>query len=71
MRAFQAKNAQLDPSRVAQFTEPSHGLFNIRGLQQGESDSGLDCMELPATRAAYPALANVQTRRMHLQTLHH
>jgi hypothetical protein len=52
-------------------TEPSHGLFNIRGLRQGENDSGLDCMELPATRAAYPALANVQTRRMHLQTLHH
>ena len=31
MLAFQAKTAQLDPSRVAQFTEPSHGLFNIRG----------------------------------------
>jgi hypothetical protein len=28
----------LDPARVAQFIKSPHGLFNIKGLQQGERE---------------------------------
>ena len=58
LRAFKAKIAQLDPARVAQFIKSPHGLFNIRGLQQGESDSGhlgtaknWDCPSRTCTRS--------------------
>ena len=40
--------------------------FNI---QQSEGDEGLDIAELPTTGAAHPAPENVQSSRMHMQTL--
>jgi hypothetical protein len=49
---------------VDQLIRPPHGLLNIRGFQEGESNSGLDLHQLPIPGTADPAPGRVQTSRI-------
>jgi hypothetical protein len=54
--------------RVAQLIRSPHGLFNIKGLQQGDSASELDLLQLSIPETGYPS-PEVPTSRMPVQTL--